>query len=147
MIRTMSHMLTKYLSNGRLPRCLQVYNKYYILRTLIIGKANSIQSIRAFKNFVFKILTCRLLTSRNIQVRVMYGALEWYCLRFGVLDTNHLKIPQMNRYDYMLWPPCKNNYTRQNYLCILFFNISVCALLILGIGSLLLLAVQEISMK
>ena len=41
----------------------------------------------------------RLYTIESTQLRVMYGVMVHYCMRYGVLDTNHLRSIQINRYD------------------------------------------------
>ena len=48
--------------------------------------------------FLFSPLCIRLFTFGNIPLKVMFGVLELCCMRFGALDTNHLKITQIKRY-------------------------------------------------
>ena len=43
-------------------------------------------------------ITYRLSTSRSTPLLVMCGVMELSCMRYGVWDTNHLKVLLMSRY-------------------------------------------------
>ena len=41
--------------------------------------------------------SCRLSTLESIPQQVMFGVLEYWCMRFGALDTHHLEIRHLRR--------------------------------------------------